>query len=295
MSSGSIDKNAITQFSDMLHIQAQQNPARLKEHSIIKQMTGDVYAYDGLGLVEAREVNGRVTPTVFDDIEHNRRKISRRRFVVTLPIDAADTRGVLLNPEGEYAGACMKAMNRQWDRVGIESIFANVATGRDFGTAVTFANDGGNTINATAGTTYEKILEFRKSFTNNEVGTDNDEKILLLITGTEEEALMKENELTSGDFSRHMVVDKGRIAEAAGVKLIVFGADVSNPMLNVVSTTRDCVGMTGRALCYGLSKDMSINIKDRPDYVETKQVQIIGQWGAVRTEGVLAQKFQTTV
>jgi len=294
MSSNSIDNALITQFSDMLHIQAQQNPSRLRPYSIIKQMTGDVYAYDGLGIVEAREVNGRVTPTVFDEIEHNRRKITRRRFVVTLPIDASDTRGVLLNPEGEYAGACMKAMNRQWDRVGVESIFANVSTGRDFGTSVTFANDGGLTVDATAGTTYEKLLEFRKNFTNNEVGNDMQEQICLAITGTEEEALMKEIELTSGDFSRNYVVDKGRIAEAAGIKLIVFGADVSNPILDVNSGTRDCVGMTGRALCYGLSKDMSINIKDRPDYVETKQVQIIGQWGAVRTEGVLAQKFQTT-
>lgn len=294
MSSNSIDTAAVTQFSDMLHVQAQQNPSRLRSKSIIKQMTGDVYAYDGLGIVEAREVNGRVTPTIFDEIEHNRRKIARRRFVVTLPIDASDTRGVLLNPEGEYAGACMRAMNRQWDRVGVESIFANVLTGRDFGTSVTFANDGGSTVNATAGVTYEKLLELRKNYTNNEVGTDLQEKISLLITGTEEEALMKELELTSGDFSRHMVVDKGRMAEAAGIELVCFGADVSNPILSVSGGTRDCVGLTGRALCYGLSKDLSINIKDRPDYVETKQVQIIGQFGAVRTEGVLAQKFQTT-
>lgn len=294
MSSGSIDNNLITQFSDMLHIQAQQNPSRLRSHVIVKQMTGDVFAYDGLGKVEAREVNGRVTPTVFDEISHNRRKITRRRFVVTLPIDASDTRGVLLNPEGEYAGACMKAMNRQWDRVGVEAAFANVSTGRDFDTSVTFANDGGKTVNATAGTTYETLLEMRKNFTNEEVGNDAQEKLMLLITGTEEEALMQELELTSGDYSRQFVVDQGRIARAAGVDLIVYGADVANPILDVNAGTRDCVGMTGRALCYGLSKDMSINIKDRPDYVETKQVQIIGQWGAVRTEGVLMQKFQTT-
>ena len=295
MSSGSIDKNMTTQFADMLHIKAQQSQSRFRPFVQVKQMTGDVYAYDGLGQVEAREVNGRVTPTVFDDISHNRRKISRRRFVVTLPIDASDTRGVLLNPEGEYAGACMKAMNRKWDKVIAESIFANVNTGRDFGTSVTFANDGGKTVNATGGVTYEKLLEFRKGFTNEEVGLEQDEHIILAITGTEEEALMKELELISGDFSRQFVVDNGRIAKAAGIDLIVFGADVTNPILNVVSTTRDCIGMTGGAICVGLSADMSINIKDRPDYVETKQVQIIGQWGAVRTEGVLAQKFQTTV
>ncbi len=295
MAVDSIDKNMIIQFSDMLHIKAQQLSSRLKSHVRIKQMTGDVYAYDGLGQVEAREVNGRVAPTVFDDILHNRRKIARRRFVVTLPIDASDTRAVLLNPEGEYAAACMRAMNRQFDRVGIEAAFANVQTGRDFETSVAFAADGGKTVNATGGTTYETLLEFRRNFTNNEVGTDQDEQLMLLITGTEEEALLQELELTSGDFTRSFVVEKGTITRAAGINLIVYGADVANPLLDVVSTTRDCVGMTGRALCYGMSKEMSINIKDRPDFVETKQVQIIGQWGAVRTEGVLMQKVQTTV
>lgn len=294
MSTGSIDNNLITQFSSMLHIQAQQTPSRFRPYVQVKQMSGDLYAYDGLGKVEAREIAGRVVPTVFDDISHNRRKIARRRFAVTLPIDASDARGVLLNPEGEYAGACMKAMNRQWDRVIAESAFANVETGRDFGTSVTFANDGGKTVDATAGTTYEKLLEFRKNFTNEEVGLDQNEQILLAITGTEEEALMKELELTSGDYSRQFVVDKGTISKAAGINLVCFGADVTNPILDVNSGTRDCIGMTGRAICVGLSKDMSINIKDRPDYYETKQVQIIGQWGAVRTEGVLMQKFQTT-
>lgn len=294
MSTGSIDNNLITQFSDMLHVKAQQRPSRLRPHVRIKQMTGDVYAYDGLGQVEAREVNGRIVPTVFDEIAHNRRKIARRRFVVTLPIDASDARGVLLNPEGEYAGACMTAMNRRWDKVIAEAAFANVQTGRDFENSVTFAADGGGTINATGGSTYEKLLELRKGFTNNEVGLDEQESLLLLITGTEEEAFMQELELTSGDFSRQFVVDKGRISRAAGFDLIAYGADVTNPILDVNAGTRDCIGMTGKAICMGLSADMKITIKDRPDFVETKQVQIIGQWGAVRTEGVLMKKFQTT-
>lgn len=90
-----IDNLLITQFSDMLHVKAQQIRARLRPFVNIKPMVGDVFAYDGIGNVEAREVNGRVVPTQFDDIDHNRRKIRRRRFVVTLPIDASDVRGLL--------------------------------------------------------------------------------------------------------------------------------------------------------------------------------------------------------
>jgi hypothetical protein len=289
-----IDNLQIIQFSDMLHVKSQQIRSRLRPFVQLKPMTGDFFAYDGLGDVEAREVHGRIQTTQFDSIDHLRRKIRRRRFVVTLPIDQSDVRGMLTNPQGPYAEASIRAMERQFDRVGIEAAFADVATGRDFETAVTFANDGGFTVNATAGLTYEKLLEIRKNWRNNEVGNEIKEQMLFLITGDEEEALMKETELISGDFSRQMVIDQGEITKAVGLNLIGYGADVPQPLLSVTSGTRDCIAMTGRALCYGLSKSMSVTVKDRADLVETNQIQIIGELGAVRTEGLLMQKVQTT-
>lgn len=294
MPNNSIDDNLITQFSDQLHVQAQQIRARLKPFFVMIPMIGDRFAYDGLGDVEARELVGRINPTVFDDIEHNRRKIRRRRFVVTLPIDSSDVRGMLLNPQGPYAAASIMAMERVFDRVGIEAANADVLTGREFGTTVTFAADGGNTINATAGATYETLLATNKFWRNNEVGNQIPERKLLLITGTEEEAFMLETELISGDFSRQFVVDQGEITKGVGLQFVVYGADVANPLLTVTGGTRDCLAMTERGLVYGLSKTMSVTVKDRPDLVETTQVQIVGELGAVRTEGLLIQEYQTT-
>lgn len=294
MSASTIDRNLIIQFSDMMHLKAQQIKARLRPYVKIKPMSGDVFAYDGLGQVEAREVNGRVQLTQFDDIEHLRRKITRRRFVVTLPIDDMDVRALLLDPEGAYAEACVRAMERVFDRVGIESMFASVLTGRDFETTVTAATDGVVTVNATAGLTYEKCLEIRKNFTNNEVGTDVPEQFVFGFSGDEEDQLMKEVELISSDFSSGFAVDKGTIDRVVGMKALVYGADVANPLLSVASTTRDNFAMSTRALCYGMSKEFSIKIQDRSDYIDTKQVQIVGILGSVRTEGILIQKVQTT-
>lgn len=294
MSAATIDRNLIIQFSDMMHVKAQQIKARLRPYVKIKPMSGDVFAYDGLGQVEAREVNGRVQLTQFDDIESLRRKITRRRFVVTLPIDDMDVRALLLDPEGAYAEACVRAMERVFDRVGIEAMFASVLTGRDFETTVTAANDGVVTVNATGGLTYEKCLEIRKNFTNNEVGTDIPEQFVFGMSGDEEDQLMKEVELISGDFSSGFAVDKGSLDRVVGMKALVYGADVANPLLAVASTTRDCFAMSTRALCYGMSKEFSIKIEPRPDYIDTKQVQIVGILGAVRTEGILIQKVQTT-
>ncbi len=289
-----IDKALITQFSDELHIKSQQIKARLKPYAKIKPMRGDLFAYDGLGDVEAQEVSGRIQPTVFQDIDHLRRKIKRRRFVVTLPIDDMDVKGVLINPDSEYATACIRAMERVFDRVGVDALFAAVETGRDFETSVSYATDGGFTVDATAGLTYEKLLEIQQNWIDADVGNDVPEQKVLGISGDEHTALMKETELISGDFSRQFVVDKGEIVSAAGLQLIKFAGNARVPVLSVSGGTRDNFAITNRTLCYGLSKNMQITLKDRSDLVDVKQVQIVGILGAVRTEGILAQKVQTT-
>ena len=294
MANQSIDKALIIEFSAMLHKKTQQIRARFRPYVRIKPMSGDVFAYDGLGDVEAREATGRVQTTVFDDIDHLRRKIKRRRFVVTLPIDKMDDLGVLINPEAEYAEACIRAMERVFDRVGMDAVFASVETGRDFETTVSYLSDGGFTINATAGLTYDTLLNIHQNWIDSNVGNDIEEKMVFAISGDEHTALMKETELISGDFSRQFVVDRGSITQASGLELVKFAGNSRMPVLPVNSGTRDCLAMTTRALCYGLSKEMTITIKDRPDLVDVRQVQIIGILGAVRTEGVLVQKIQTT-
>ena len=294
MAMESVDNALITQFSDAVHVAAQQIRARLRGSVSIKQMTGDIFAYDGLGSIEAAEVIGRHQPVAFSDIEHKRRKIARRRFVLTLPIDASDVRGMLLNPQSEYAAACARAMERVFDRIVVQAMFANVLTGRDMGTSVSFASDGGVTVNATAGLTYEKLLEIHQGFIDEEVGTDAPEKLLFGISGDEHTDLMSELELVSGDFSRQYAVDKGRLVMANGLDLVLFAGSVAQPILDVSAGVRSCFAMSTRAMCVGMSKEMGLKVEERPDLVETTQVQIVFDLGAVRTEGVLIQKVTTT-
>jgi len=290
-----IDNNLIIQFADMLHVRAQQIRARFRPFVRIKQMTGDIFAYDGLGSIEAQEVQGRVQPTVFNEIDHNRRKIKRRRFVVTLPIDDSDVRALLIDPESEYAEACIRAMERVFDRVGSDAAFADVETGRDFATTVTASADGVVTVDATAGLTYVKLLEIKQNWIDEDVGTDLNENFVLAISGDEHTDLMQETELTSGDFTRAFVVEQGEIVKAVGINLVVFAANAPDPILNVTGGgVRENIAFAGRGLCYGISKDMTIKIQDRPDFIDTKQVQITGILGAVRTEGVLIQQVNTT-
>ena len=290
----SIDQSLIIEFSDLVHKVAQQKTSRLKPYAQIKQMSGDVFAYDGLGRVEAREVSGRNVAATFDDIQHNRRKIIRKRYVVNLPVDASDVRGALLNPESNYADAIANAAVRQYDRTIYDSAFASVLTGRDFETTVTAATDGVTTVDATGGLTYEKLLEIGENFMNDDVGVESDESIYLTITGAEHTALMKEVELTSSDYNRQYNVEKGKMTEAAGIKLIPFAASVPSPIIPVAGGERKLLAASSRGLCLGISKDMSIKVQERNDLIETTQVQVVFEIGAVRTEGVLVQQVDVT-
>ncbi len=290
----SIDKALVIEFSDMVHKVSQQMTSRLKPYLEVKQMSGDVFAYDGLGRVEAREVSGRNVAASFDDIQHNRRKITRRRFVINLPIDESDVRGSLMNPQSNYAQAIAAGAMRQYDRVAYQAAFADVLTGRDFETTVSASTDGVLTVDATAGLTYEKILEINQNFMNNDVGEDQQEKLFMTVTGAEHTQLMQEEELISSDFNRAFVVEKGRIRNACGIDLIPFAASVPSPIIPVASAQRQLLAASSRGICLGISKEMSIKIQERTDLIETNQVQVVFEIGAVRTEGALVQKVTVT-
>jgi hypothetical protein len=142
--------------------------------------------------------------------------------------------------------------------------------------------------------TYEKLLEIVQNFIDADVGNDMVESFVFCVTGDEHTALMKEIELTSGDYNRQANVEKGAIQEAVGLKLIKFAANATNPVLNVASGVRSCIAMSTRGLCYAMPKQFEISVQERTDLVQTKQVQVNWTLGAVRTEGVLVQKVTTT-
>lgn len=291
----SIDNALITQFLDTVHIQSQQRKARLRPYVTVIPMKGDNAAYDGIGTVEAREIKGRVQPVQFTDIEHLRRKIARRRFEVTIPVDSADVRGMLTDPTNQYAQAIVMGIERRFDRLCVEAMFSDVLTGRNFDDRITAAEDGVLTVDATSGLTYEKLLEIKQNFIDADVGNDMPEKFVLGIAGDEHTDLMSETKLVSGDYSRSYVIDKGEIQNAVGFDIIKYAGKAKKPMLEVNSSNvRSCFAASTRGIVVGVSLTSKFDVSERKDYYETHQVQMIVEMGAVRTEGKLVQKVLTT-
>ena len=290
-----VDTALITQFSNLLHVKAQQMTTRLMGKCPIKPIIGDVLAYDGTGIVEARTVNSRnpiINPV---NPDYTRRKLTRDRVIVELIVDNRDVRGMFEDPTSKLVDDCMYGIMRKADKIGITALTANVLTGKDMDTSVSFASDGGQTVDATGGFTYAKLLELSANFKKNEVGIDVAEQIYMGMSEQEEATLLNISQLTSGDFSRDYVVEKGKIVRALGMDIILFGSGVDLPQLSVAAAVRDNFAFTPKGLMYGMSKQFSVKvIEDYPGYVESTYIQVLGELGAVRTDGQRVQKLQTT-
>ncbi len=290
-----IDNHLVTQFSEQVHIDAQQVKSRFRDKVIIKMVEGEDYAYDGLGdSGDAVEILSRHQKTVADDIAHNRRRIRMREFRKTFLLDKKDDLETLINPQSEYSMATARSLFKKFDAIAAEAAFATVNTGKDFGTSVTYATDGGRTVDATSGVTYAKLLEIHENWINDDVGNDLPEEFYFALSGEEHTDLMGETNLISGDFTRQFAVEKGSIVNAAGLDIIKFAKNAPTPILDVNSGTRDCIAATNRGICVGISQELDIEVSTRGDLNNATQVQAVMMMGAVRTEGALVQKVQTT-
>lgn len=288
------DARLITQFNAMMHVVAQQTTARLRKCVDLRRMVGDNFAYDSLGTLEARELTQRYNPVIFDNIEFTRRKIGKRRFTAVVGLDRQDVDGMMSDPQGMIAQAATSAMERVFDRVCIDAMFASISTGRDFSTLITAANDGVLTVDATGGLTLIKVLEISRNFMDNEVGNEMPVKKWMGISGDEQETLLQIQEFTNLFYSKGYQLEDGQIKNAAGIDFIPFGASMSNPMLSVAAGVRTSFALATNGLCVAIARDWEVHIDRRVDISDTTQIEIIGTLGAVRTEGKLLQKVLTT-
>lgn len=292
-----INNALVIQFSDMVHTKAQQMKSRLRDGTQQKMVKGEDYAYEDIGSLEAIEITSRHQATSGQDISHGRRRIRMRDFRATIYLDQKDNLETLIDPQRNYALAVARALYRKYDAIAAEAALASVNTGKDFSTTTTFATDGGLTVTATAGLTYEKLLEIEQNFIDGDVGVDESEDYWLAITGEENTDLKGETELMSGDFTRQFAMDSknGRLQMANGFELKHFAADAATPILNVASSVRSCIAASKRGICVGISEELKLKINERPDLNNLTQIQASMFMGAVRTEGKLVQKVTTTV
>lgn len=294
-----VSPNYVIDFQNTFDDIAQEKMSRFEGTSVVtmEAMDGKTKAIDSIGSVEAREINGRVVGVTFDDIEHLRRQLATKRYVITLPVDAADVQDLARDPSGRYAEECVNAFNRLKDRIIVNAATADVLTGEDFSTVVDFATDGGRTVDATTGgLTYEKVREIKQKQGAKATGSEYGEQSLLAITDAEQSTLLAETELTSSDFNGLFTRDEnGVLTRVLGIDVVQFASETDEPILKVSGGVRENLAFAGDAMAMGMHTAPTIEILDlKEQYYQTMAVNIVGRMGATRREGVRVLKVNTT-
>jgi len=294
----------ITAFDTVVQHEFQQMTSKLYPHVKVETLNANQMTIDGLGSVEMKKANGRYAPIVFDQVDHTRRGVNRDEYAVDLPIDAKDARAILENQAVEYAKVIVQAAQRQIDRIISSSWFSDITlwttdtngVSIPFATPLTFANDGGITIDATAGLTYPILVKSKRYFVNSDVDLDNN-VFIFAGTGDEMDALMNEDKFINSFYTKQTVVDNGNITQAAGYQTVFFAAGAAKPVVSVNASTgyRECAAFVQKGITLAVNKEVTITIKDRPDLRNVQQVSAVLSMGAVRNKKGVVQKITTTV
>lgn len=292
----------IVAFDAVVQHEFQQMTSKLYPFVKVEVLNAAQQTIDGLGSIEMKEANGRYQPIVFDTINHTRRGVGRKEFAVDLPIDEKDVRVTLANQSTEYAKAIVAAAQRQVDRIISEALFAPVQMWQTdsngvsvpTGTPLTFANDGGQTIDASAGLTYATFVDARRRFVNNDVDLET-ERLIFCGTGDEMAKLMQDDKFIDADYTNQRVVDGGVLTSANGIECKWFAADATKPVIKVNSSgDRECAIFVANGITLAINKEITITVKDRPDLRNTKQISAVLSMGAVRNKPGVVYKIETT-
>lgn len=290
----SLDEVAKRKFADSMFELASQIVARSRRAVEVVPVEGEEVMLDRYADTEVQELIGRHPEIIPQDLKFDRRKLYTSRVGVPFFIDEWDKLKVGGDLEPALARRAMQAIEKHFDRVVLRAALGSVFTGKHGTTAISGATDGVATFDATAGLTYDKLVDLDALFQKYDVGTDIPVEKYLFISEQEHAQLMKETKLTSGDFTHQYVIERGEITRALTFNIIKYGSGAKIPMLDVVTTTRKCIALAVGGVKVGMSQSTKVVKEKVNNRWFTEQMLASLNIGALRMEGRRIIQVNTT-
>lgn len=284
----------------------QQTETRLFNGFADVTVEGKQMYLDGVAPVDYRIDNSYNASSQGVAANYFRRKLDTDRMIIEVDYDEHWFRKTTSqNPSALITQEMMNASYRFLDKVGIAASVASVYYGEKGDTELTFANDGGLTLDATGGITTDLIRKINHRFTGTEVVTPNGlNNVKFVITEDEQYDMGGITQLTSWQFQAVYpqaamgMPNQSGYGGQFGMMNITFGAQAATgKMLNEASAVRDCLALANNAMIYGMASD-GVQFEIIPlteTKISTVRLRLTMTAGAVRTNGNNVIKFQTTV
>lgn len=301
----SIDQGLLQTFSDNFYKKTQQTNSKFVNSGVAFFLPtgGKTINLTSMGRTELVEVSGRNPDKQYVDFALDNRQVSKSRYTRTFIIDKkTDINELIADPTSTIYETLNAAKERTIDRVIATNAIGAILIGQPDRqpTSLSAANDGVLTVDATAGFTYAKVQEITENFVNNELDYSQIQGSVLAISGSENTDLMAEDKFINNDYMNSMPTAGGVIQQTGLYKTLTFagsvngGITVNDPILPEGTTTRTCMVLAPQSVGVAMEVN-SLRIEPSATKVNSNEITIDFWIGAMRKEGVLAQKITTTI
>jgi len=291
-------------FESNFYMLTQQSKSKFTQWGIAKFVDpkGARHNVGRIGRLELQKVTGRNPLKQYTDASFDNRQFSTDRYTVSVLIDnKTDVDELIADPTSSIYSAIDAAKERVIDRVIASTAIGAVLVGAPNGsmTSLSAALDGVVTVDASAGLTYEKIQEVTQNFINSELDMSEIYGSMMGLTGKENTALMSEIEFISSDYISARPVEMGVMENVGKYGIALFAGNVSsgtsipNPVIVEDSTLRYCPVLTPNAISLAMEV-ASLRIEQSGAHVDSKEITIAFNIGAMRNEGCRVQIIKTT-
>lgn len=300
------------EFDDRLREMVQATSSKLKDKVNVQPINAEYQFIDKVGKLNVRKDNTAFAAISDFEPSYSRRRLSADRFIFDMKLDKNQMAKMVNDAEyqSNIVNQMKYAFERKMDKVIYDCLDATVYTGKAGTTSVSAATDGVVTVNATAGTTYEKLREAKRNLASRGYSVQDGFNIYHLITEQELDSYEQELEMTSSLYTGNNAVMRdgsGQITGALGVNFVVFP---SNPVessldpaiIDVSSTTRKCFFMVGKtsnmgfpgSATFGMERALTWDLVKDPHAHDTWILKGEMNMGAVRENGEAVVIYNTT-
>lgn len=267
----------VTQFSENVHMLAEQKISRLLPTVMREDVTGESWAVEIAGSVSVNLVEDRHGDTPLNHTPHTRRWGFIAGYDVADLIDKQDRVRLLINPDSVYTIKHATAMGRALDDTIINALYATAVTGHTGGGTTNFPTATQQLATGSTGLTVDKLNRAKEILDRNEV----DEYIprYFVCTSRQIRELLEDDKVTSQDFNTVKALVRGEINEYMGFTFIR-----SERLQFTTGVVRNCFAYAQTAIRFGMAMAPNTVVADRPDKRMSKQIYTSGAWGALRVE-----------
>lgn len=284
----SITEAHVKQWDDTIRALAQQQEARLAQHSTDRgSITGASFTMNRLApqAGDMEEIIDRHGDTKFADATHTTRNVIMKDFFEALPVDKQDEPKVLADPNSAYMQNLVMQYNRRQDKDFYDAARGNAFDLDGNATALPTAQ---KIAHSSTGMTKAKIIQARKIFRGNEIDPHTGHDLFIAYNDQMLEDVLADTTLTSADFMAVKMLQEGDISgKWCGFKWIPYEA------LTLESSTYYTIAWSDRCLHRGRGyvEGTMGRRKDKKNLMQVDMAASHG-FGRLEDEGVVEIAFQ---